>query len=57
MVPTPKIPEREAALAALMKSIGMTGRDMSPAQRKAFLKGKAAIDAKWPVPGPTWTTT
>jgi len=50
MVPTPKIPEREAALAALMKSIGMTGRDMSPAQRKAFLKGKAAIDAQWPVP-------
>jgi membrane dipeptidase len=28
----------------------MTGRDMSPEQRKAFLKGKAAIDAKWPVP-------
>jgi membrane dipeptidase len=50
MVPTPKIPEREAALAALMKSIGMTGRDMSSTQRKAFLKGKAAIDAKWPVP-------
>jgi len=50
MVPTPKIPEREAAMGALMKSIGMTGRDMSPEQRKAFLKGKAEIDAKWPVP-------
>jgi membrane dipeptidase len=37
-------------MGALMKSIGMTGRDMSPEQRKAFLKGKAAIDAKWPVP-------
>ena len=50
MVPTPKIPEREAALAELMKSVGATGRDMTPAQRKAFLEGRKAIDAKWPVP-------
>jgi len=50
MVPTPKIPEREAALAELMKSVGAAGRDMTPAQRKAFLDGKKAIDAKWPVP-------
>ena len=50
MVPTPKIPERDAALAALMTSVGATGRDMTPAQRKAFLDGKKAIDAKWPVP-------
>lgn len=50
MVPTPKIPERDAALAALMTSVGATGRDMTPAQRKAFLDGKKTIDAKWPVP-------
>jgi membrane dipeptidase len=50
MVPTPKIPEREAALAALMKSTGITGRDATPEQRKAFVAGKKSIDAKWPVP-------
>ncbi|MDO8378514.1 dipeptidase [Phenylobacterium sp.] len=50
MVATPKIPERDAALAALMTSVGSTGRDMTPAQRKAFLDGKKAIDAQWPVP-------
>lgn len=50
MVPSPKIPERDAAMAELMKSIGVGGRDMTPAQRKAFLDGRKAIDAKWPVP-------
>ncbi|MBR7619424.1 dipeptidase [Phenylobacterium sp. 20VBR1] len=50
MVPTPKIPEREAAMADLMKSVGATGRDMTAEQRKAFLDGRKAIDAKWPVP-------
>lgn len=50
MIATPKIPEREAALADLMKKVGATGRDMTPDQRKAFLAGKKAIDAKWPVP-------
>lgn len=50
MVPSPKIPERDAALGELMKSIGAGGRDMTPAQRKAFLDGRKAIDAKWPVP-------
>ena len=50
MVPTPKIPEREAALGKLMKDNGVTGREMTPEQRKAFLAGKKAIDAKWPVP-------
>ncbi|HEX5378979.1 MAG TPA: dipeptidase [Phenylobacterium sp.] len=50
MVPTPKIPEREAALAALLRQVGATGRDMTPDQRKAFLAGKKAIDARWPVP-------
>ena len=50
MIAMPKIPERDAALAKLMKDVGATGRDMSPDQRKAFLAGKKAIDAKWPVP-------
>ena len=50
MVPTPKIPEREAAMAELAKKIGITGREMTPEQRKAFLAGKKPIDAKWPVP-------
>lgn len=50
MVPTPKIPDREAALAKLMKDVGVTGREMTPEQRKGFLAGKKAIDAKWPVP-------
>jgi len=50
MVPTPKIPAREAALGALMKSIGFNGHEMSPDQRKAFIAGRKAIDAKWPVP-------
>lgn len=50
MVPTPKIPERDAAMADLMKSVGATGRDMTAEQRKAFLDGRKAIDAKWPVP-------
>ena len=50
MVPQVKIPQRDAAMAALMKSVGATGRDMTPAQRKAFLDGRKAIDAKWPVP-------
>jgi membrane dipeptidase len=50
MVPTPKIPERDAALAALMKSVGASGRNMTADQRKAFVEGKAKIDAQWPVP-------
>ncbi len=49
MVPTPKILERDAALAKLMQDIGAT-REMTPEQRKAFIAGKTAIDAKWPVP-------
>ncbi len=50
MVPTPKIPEREAAMADLMKSVGATGRDMTAEQRKTFLDGRKAIDAKWAMP-------
>jgi membrane dipeptidase len=50
MVPTPRIPEREAALAKLAKSLGISGREMTPAQRRAFVEGRRPIDARWPVP-------
>lgn len=50
MTPTPRIPEREAALAELMKSLGVTGPNMSPSQRIAFAEGRRAIEARWPVP-------
>jgi membrane dipeptidase len=50
MVPTPRIPEREAALAELAKSLGVSGREMTPAQRRAFAEGRKPIDARWPVP-------
>ena len=50
MVPSPKIPEREAAIAALVKAVGPVSRDLTPEQRSAFLAGRKAIDAKWPVP-------
>ena len=50
MVPTPRIPEREAALAELARSLGVNGRDMTPAQRRAFAEGRKSIDARWPVP-------
>lgn len=50
MVPTPRIPEREAALKDLSQKLGVTGPDMTDAQRKAFNAGRKAIDAKWPVP-------
>ena len=50
MVPTPRIPERETALAELARSLGVNGRDMTPAQRRAFAEGRKSIDARWPVP-------
>ena len=50
MVDVPKIPERDAAMLALLKSLGLTSSDMSPAQRKAYIAGRKTIDAKWPVP-------
>ena len=50
MVDVPKIAERDAAMAALFKSLGLTSSDMSPTQRKAFIAGRKVIDAKWPVP-------
>ena len=50
MVDVPKIAERDAAMAALFKSLGLTSSDMSPTQRKAFIAGRKVIDASWPVP-------
>ena len=50
MVDVPKIAERDAAIAALFKSLGLTSSDMSPTQRKAFIAGRKVIDASWPVP-------
>ena len=50
MVDVPKIAERDAAMAALFKSLGLTSSDMSPTQRKAFIAGRKVIDAGWPVP-------
>ena len=50
MVPTPRIPEREAALKDLTNSLGVSGQDMTDAQRKAFIAGRKAIDTRWPVP-------
>ena len=50
MVDVPNIPERDAAMLALLKSLGLTSADMSPAQRKAYIAGRKTIDAKWPVP-------
>ena len=50
ITPPPKYPERDAALSALMKSLAITSQDMSPAQRKGFIAGRRAIDAKWPQP-------
>lgn len=51
MVPTPRIPEREAALAELARSLGVSGREtMTAAQRRAFAEGRKAVDARWPLP-------
>ena len=50
MVPTPRIPEREAALKDLAKSLGVSGQDMTDGQRKGFTEGRKSIDARWPVP-------
>jgi membrane dipeptidase len=50
MVATPRIPEREVALAELAKSLGIEGRDMTEAQRRAFAKGRQEINNRWPLP-------
>jgi membrane dipeptidase len=46
----PKIPEKDAALAELIKSVGGNPRDVPADQREAFNAGRKAIEAKWPTP-------
>ncbi len=53
MIAQPKIPEREAAIAALMAKLPPRGA-MTEADRKAFLAQRKAIDARWPVPRATF---
>lgn len=49
MVETPRIPERNAALAALAQKYGPQ-RDVKPEQRDAYLAERAAIEAQYPLP-------
>lgn len=53
MIATPKIPERDAAMAALMAKASDRSK-MSEADRAALMAERAAIDAKYPVPKPTF---
>lgn len=48
MIDTPKNPDREAAMAALMAKVGARSK-MSETDRAAFMAERNAIDAKWPV--------
>ncbi|MDP1875822.1 dipeptidase [Phenylobacterium sp.] len=49
MVETPRIPERNAALAALTAKYGPQ-RDVKPEQRAAYQEERAAIEAQYPLP-------
>ncbi|MCT8003338.1 dipeptidase [Sphingomonas sanguinis] len=53
MIAQPKIPEREAAIAALMAKLPPRAA-MTEADRKAFLAQRKAIDTRWPVPRATF---
>ncbi len=53
MIAQPKIPEREAALQALMARLSPRAT-MSEADRAAFVAARKAIDARWPVPRATF---
>jgi membrane dipeptidase len=53
MIAQPKIPAREAAMAALMARLPPRAT-MTEADRKAFLAERKAIDARWPVPRATF---
>jgi len=48
LIDTPKNPDREAAMAALMAKVGARNK-MTEEQRAAFMAERNAIDAKWPV--------
>jgi membrane dipeptidase len=49
LISTPKIPERQQALAALWAELGRS-KNPTLAQRQALLQRKAEIDKRWPVP-------
>ncbi len=53
MIAQPKIPEREVALQALMAKVPPRAT-MTEADRAAFVAGRKAIDARWPVPRATF---
>ncbi|WP_293874482.1 MULTISPECIES: dipeptidase [unclassified Sphingomonas] len=53
MIAQPKVPAREAAMAALMAKLPPRAT-MTEADRKAFLAERKAIDARWPVPRATF---
>lgn len=55
MVDQPKIPERDAAMAALFKEAG-SPRRMTPEVRKALFARRAAIEAQYPLPQATFET-
>jgi membrane dipeptidase len=48
LIDTPKNPDREAAMGALMAKVGARNK-MTEEQRAAFMAERNAIDAKWPV--------
>jgi len=52
LIPTPKNPERDAAMAALMKKAN--AGDLTPAQQQALGVEYAAIEAKYPQPKATF---
>lgn len=52
MIAQPKIPEREAALQALMA--GVSRQTMTEAARRDLMARRKAIDAKWPLPRATF---
>jgi membrane dipeptidase len=52
LLKTPKIPEREAALAALRQTAA--GRIVSLADREALIAQKHEIERRWPVPRATF---
>ena len=53
LIPTPRNPERDAAMQALQAEAGAL-RTLGPDARKALLAKREAIDAKYPVPRATF---
>ena len=53
MVAQPHIPERDAAMKALMTKAG-GGRAMTAEERRQLIADRRAIDARWPAPRATF---